>query len=42
MRRVARSDSPERFTIEVDRAGAGGVIRLIWDRSEFVVPFAVR
>jgi len=42
MRRVARGDSAERFTVEVDEAGAGGVIRLIWDRSEFVVPFAVR
>jgi hypothetical protein len=42
MRRVQRSDSAERFTIEVDEAGAGGVIRLIWDRSEFVVPFTVR
>lgn len=42
MRRVARSDSAERFTIDVNDAGAGGVIRLIWDRSEFVVPFTVR
>jgi hypothetical protein len=42
MRRVPRSDSAERFTIEVDEAGAGGVIRLIWDRTEFVVPFTVR
>jgi hypothetical protein len=42
MRRVERGDSAERFTIEVDEAGSGGVIRLIWDRSEFVVPFTVR
>jgi hypothetical protein len=39
MRRVERSEPVERFTITVDPAG---MLRLAWDRSEFVVPFTVR
>jgi len=43
MRRVARAEPAERFDIAVEPVGAsGGVIRLVWDRSEFVVPFTVR
>jgi hypothetical protein len=32
----------ETFTIRADQEGAGGVLRLQWDRTEMVVPFAVR
>ncbi len=39
MRRVERSDPAERFTITVDPAG---MLRLAWDRSEFIVPFTVK
>jgi hypothetical protein len=39
MRRVERTEPAESFTITVDPAG---MLRLAWDRSEFVVPFAVR
>lgn len=39
MRRVARAEPAERLSIDVDPAG---VIRIAWDRSEFVVPFTVR
>lgn len=39
MRRVERGEPAERFTISVDPAG---MLRLAWDRSEFVVPFTVR
>jgi hypothetical protein len=38
MRRVARAEPAERFEISVEPA----TLRLIWDRSEFVVPFTVR
>lgn len=47
MRRVERREQEERFTIDVEPTGAtagatAGTIRLVWDRSEFVVPFTVR
>lgn len=43
MRRVERREQEERFTIDVEPTGASaGTIRLVWDRSEFVVPFTVR
>jgi hypothetical protein len=38
----ALPSSVERFTIVVDEAGAGGRLRLQWERTELVVPFAVR
>jgi hypothetical protein len=38
----ALPSSVERFTIVVDEAGAGGWLRLQWERTELVVPFAVR
>ena len=43
MRRAAVAQPVERFTIEVDPAGAsGGVLRILWDTTEFQVPFTVR
>jgi hypothetical protein len=35
-------DAPtEQFTIRVDPAGQGGVLKLAWDRTEFSIPFTV-
>jgi hypothetical protein len=35
-------DAPvEQFTIRVDPAAQGGVLRFTWDRTEFSVPFTV-
>ena len=35
-------DAPtEQFTISVDPAGQGGVLKLAWDRTEFSIPFTV-
>lgn len=43
MRRREVAEPVERLTIRAEPDGArGGVLRLAWDRSEFVVPFAVR
>ncbi|HYH79821.1 MAG TPA: DUF2911 domain-containing protein, partial [Longimicrobium sp.] len=43
MRRVPVAEPVERFTIEADPAGAsGGVLRILWDTSEFQIPFTVR
>jgi Protein of unknown function (DUF2911) len=43
MRRAALTEPVERFTIRADPAGeGGGVLRLLWDTSEFTVPFVVR
>jgi hypothetical protein len=43
MRRAAAADLVERFTIEADATGGqSGAIRILWDRSEFRVPFTVR
>jgi hypothetical protein len=43
MRRVTLPEPVERFTIEADPAGdSAGVLRLIWDTTEFRVPFIVR
>jgi len=42
MRRVAVAEPSEQFTIRVVPEGAGGTLRLAWDRSEFLVPVAVR
>jgi hypothetical protein len=41
MRVTALPESVERFTIVVEPAGAGGVIRLRWDTVEASVPFTV-
>lgn len=42
MRRAALAEPVERFTIVAEPAATGGVLRLSWDTSEFVVPFTVR
>ncbi|HEX2189700.1 MAG TPA: DUF2911 domain-containing protein, partial [Longimicrobiaceae bacterium] len=41
MRRRELAEPVERFTIRAEPDGARGALRLAWDRSEFVVPFAV-
>jgi hypothetical protein len=40
--RTAVAEPVETFTIAVDPADAGGVLRLSWDRSAFSVPFRVQ
>ena len=43
MRRVMVAEPVERFTIEADSTGASsGVLRILWDTSEFRIPFTVR
>jgi hypothetical protein len=42
MRRTAVAEPVETFTIAVEPAGEGGVLRLSWDRSAFTVPFRVQ
>ncbi|HEV2148878.1 MAG TPA: DUF2911 domain-containing protein [Longimicrobiaceae bacterium] len=43
MRRRELAEPVERLTIRAEPDGArGGVLRIAWDRSEFVVPFTVR
>jgi Protein of unknown function (DUF2911) len=32
----------ERFTIGIDPAGAGGVLRMAWDDRQFTIPFTVK
>jgi hypothetical protein len=41
MRRADVAEPVETFTIAVDPAADGGVLRLSWDRSAFIVPFRV-
>ncbi|HEX6910515.1 MAG TPA: DUF2911 domain-containing protein [Longimicrobium sp.] len=41
MARTAVAEPVEAFTIAVEPAGEGGVLRLSWDRSAFTVPFRV-
>jgi hypothetical protein len=41
MRRTAVAEPVEAFTIAVEPAADGGVLRLSWDRSAFTVPFRV-
>lgn len=36
------AEAVEAFTIRADSEGPGGALRLQWDRTEMVVPFAVR
>jgi hypothetical protein len=42
MRTRPLPETVEAFTIRVDEEGAGGVLRLQWDRTEAYVPFEVR
>jgi hypothetical protein len=42
MRREPRAEPAERLAITVDPSATGGTLRIVWDRSEFVVPFTVR
>ncbi len=43
MRRTTVAEPAERLSIRAEPAGArGGVLRITWDRSEFVVPFTVQ
>ncbi len=43
MRRAELPSAVERFTIRLDsQSASSGVLRLQWDQTEFVVPFAVR
>jgi hypothetical protein len=42
MARATVAEPVETFTIAVEPAGGGGVLRLSWDRSAFTVPFRVR
>ena len=41
MRADALPAPVETFTIAVDAADAGGVLRLRWDRTEYSLPFTV-
>jgi hypothetical protein len=41
MTRTALPETVELFTIEVADTAAGGELRLVWDRTAFVVPFRV-
>lgn len=42
MRRSELNEPVEEFTILVEATGAGGEIKLLWDRTEYAVPFEVR
>jgi hypothetical protein len=42
MRKASLPAPEETFTIAVEPEGAGGVLRLRWDRTEYSVPFTVR
>jgi hypothetical protein len=43
LQRTQHDEPVEQFTIEVEpTAGDGGVLRLVWDRSAFSVPFTVK
>lgn len=42
LRRAAVAEPVEAFTIRAEPSGAGGILRLLWDTSEFSVPFEVR
>lgn len=37
----ALSAPVEQFTIAVEPAGQGGVLKLAWDRTEYSIPFTV-
>lgn len=41
MRRETATEPVETFTIAVEPSAQGGVLRLSWDRSAFIVPFRV-
>jgi hypothetical protein len=38
----AAAEPVEVFTIRAEPSGPGGVLRLLWDTSEFSVPFHVQ
>lgn len=42
LRRTAVAEPVESFTIRAEPSESGGILRLVWDTSEFSVPFQVR
>jgi hypothetical protein len=42
MTRTTLAEPVEAFTIDVEPAGNGGTLRIVWDRNAFTVPFRVR